>query len=174
LKTKQTREQALLLMDVIAKVLEFGSGCLCVLLFAGMTVVTLLGILFRYVMASPFEWTEELARFLLLTICFLALNMAMNRKEHIAIPAFVERLPPLAARVVGYTVDIQIAFFLVLLIKQGFLMADRTLMTASTLHISMKWVYLFVPLGAFLTLVQLFIQVVKKTLEPSGSKAAGG
>ncbi|MGD8388400.1 MAG: TRAP transporter small permease [Desulfobacteraceae bacterium] len=165
---KGFKEKVLLVMDVIAKSLEFGSGCFCVLLFAGMTAVTLLGILFRYVMSSPFEWTEELARFLLLSICFLALNMAMKRKEHIAIPGLVERLPRLAAKGIGYAVDAQIALFLVLLIKQGTLMADRTLMSASTLPISMKWVYLFVPLGALLTLIQLVIQVVKKSLKPSG------
>jgi len=172
LAIKLTREKTLMLMDVIAKSLEFGSGCVCVLLFAGMTVVTLIGVLFRYVMLSPFEWTEELARFLMLSICFLALNMAMYRKEHIAIPALIERLPPVVAKVIGYAVDLQIAFFLFLLIRQGVLMADRTLMTTSTLHISMKWVYLFVPVGAFLTLIQLVIQVAKKTIKSSGTEVS--
>lgn len=159
---KRPRNSILQMMDKTGQVIENISGYFCVFLFAAMTVVTLVGVLFRYVMTSPFEWTEEVARFLMLTICFMAMNMAMRRKEHIAITSAVDKMPAGLSKFLGYIADIQIAFFLILLIKQGYLMSMRTLMTASTFHLSMKWIYMFVPLGALLTLIQLIILTTQK------------
>lgn len=159
---RRPQESILQVMDKAGRIVEKISGYFCVLLFASMTVVVLVGVLFRYVMSSPFEWTEEIARFLMLCICFMAMNMAMRRKEHIAITSAIDKLPPGLSKFLGYIVDIQIAFFLILLIKQGYLMSMRTLMTASTFNISMKWIYMFVPLGALLTLIQLLILTTKK------------
>lgn len=164
MQEKTPRDFIILVLDKIGHIVEVISGSFSVLLFATMTVVTLLGVLFRYVMSSPFEWTEEIARFLMLCICFLSINMAFRKKEHIAITTVVEILPPKAKKILDYLIDILISFFLILLIKQGYLMATGTLMSASTINISMAWIYMFVPLGAFLTLVQLILSTTKKLL----------
>ena len=164
MQEKTPRDVIILALDMSGHIVEVISGSFCVLLFATMTAVTLLGVLFRYVMSSPFEWTEEIARFLMLSLCFIAINMAFRTKEHIAITSVVEILPPKAKKLLDYLIDILVCFFLILLIKQGYLMTTRTLMSASTINISMAWVYMFVPLGAFLTLVQLILGTTIKIL----------
>ena len=150
--------------DKLGFLVEVTSGAFCVFLFAAMIMVTLLGIFFRYVMLNPFEWTEELARFLMLGLSFLAINIALRKREHIAIKFLVQKFPNNISKVFDYFVDLLIGLFLVVLIKQGYLMATRTLLTTSTLNISMFLPYLTVPIGAFLTLLQLILNITIKTI----------
>ena len=156
--------QILEVSNKLGYLIEITSGAFCVLLFAAMIVVTLLGVFFRYVMLNPFEWSEELARFLMLCLSFLAINIALRKREHIAIQFLVQKLPNKISKVLDYFVNILIGLFLIVLMKQGYLMTTRTLLTTSTLNISMFWLYLTVPLGAFLTLLQLILNVTKKTI----------
>jgi TRAP-type C4-dicarboxylate transport system permease small subunit len=159
--------------QIIKKIDRFGHfletvfGAFCVFLFAGMIGVTLLGVFFRYIMLNPFPWTEELARFLMVFLAFLAMSIAMRREQHITIKFAVDRLSQLSSKLsmgLAYIVDLLIAFFLILLLKQGYLMTTKTIMTASTIDISMFWPYLAVPLGALLTLTQLLLNTVKRFL----------
>lgn len=150
--------------DKLGYLIEMTSGAFCVLLFATMTVVALLGVFFRYVMISPFEWTEELARFLMLSLSFLAINIGLRKREHIALLFVVERLPNKISKVIDYCVDLLIILFLIVLIREGYLMTTRTIMTGGFLKISMFWPYLTVPLGAFLALLQHILNMTKKTL----------
>jgi len=148
----------------IGYLFEMASGTFCVLLFSAMIVVTLLGVFFRYIMRNPFEWTEELARFLLLWMSFLAINIALRKREHIRIKFLTEKMPEKISKVLDYFVDLLIGFFLIVLIKQGYLMATRTLLTTGTLGVTMFWPYLAVPLGAFLTFLQLILNMTKKII----------
>ena len=150
--------------DKLGYLIEMTSGAFCVLLFAIMTVVALLGVFFRYVMISPFEWTEELARFLMLSLSFLAINIGVRKRGHIALLFVVERLPHKISKVIDYCVDLLIILFLIVLIREGYLMTTRTIMTGGFLKISMFWPYLTVPLGAFLALLQHILNMTKKTL----------
>ena len=124
-------------LDKIGHVIEMVVGSFCVFIYAAMIGVALLGVVFRYVMLSPFEWTEELARFLMLWLGFLAMNIALRRNQHIAIDFLGQRLPPAVLRWIGYCIDVLVGLFLYYLAKQGYLMTTRTLMTASTLGVSM-------------------------------------
>jgi len=159
------RERIILISDKIGHVIEMAVGSFCVLIYGAMIVAALLGVAFRYIMLSPFEWTEELARFLMLWLGFLGMNIALRKNQHIAINFFGDRLPPGLSRFMGYCIDVLVALFLYYLLKQGYLMTTRTLMTASTLGISMFWIYMAVPLGALLTVIQLILNVTMKVLK---------
>jgi len=167
----QDRSQPTNVLEVLDKIgylIEITSGTFCVFVFAAMIVVALLGVFFRYVMLTPFVWTEELARLLMLCLSFLAINIALRKGEHIAIQFLVQKLPNNISKVFDYFVDLLIGLFLIVLMKQGCLMATRTLLTTSTLNISMFWPYLIVPIGAFLTLLQLILNVTKKIISEFG------
>ena len=148
--------------DKLGGVIEKVTGAFCVLVFAIMTAVTLFGVFFRYVMQNPFQWTEELARYLMIWMVFIGINIALRKEEHIKIPLLAERVPPFAAKVMGYTVDLMVAYFLIILLKQGYLMTINTGMTASTMHFSMHWIFMAVPMAAFLTLIQLLLNLISK------------
>ena len=155
----------IVISDKIGHMIEMVVGSFCVLIFASMIVVALLGVLFRYVMLSPFEWTEESARFLMLWLGFLGMNIALRKNQHIAINFLGGHLPPRLSNLVGYGVDLLIGLFLYFLLKQGYLMTVRTIITTSTLNISMYWIYMAVPIGAFLTGIQLLLNVIMKVMK---------
>jgi TRAP-type C4-dicarboxylate transport system permease small subunit len=154
----------------IGQLIEQVSGALCVACFAAMTIVTLLGVFFRYVMQSPFMWTEEVARYLLVWMGFTAINIALRQNKHIKVEALAKVAPPVIKKLLGYVVDFMIAFFMVFLLKQGYLMTIDNMMTASTFHLSMSWILVAVPVAAALTLIQLILNVVKKILSEFGPK----
>ena len=169
-QTGSTRRLANL-ANQLGRIIELASGTLCVLLCAGMFAVTILGVFFRYVMISPFEWTEEMARFLMLALGFLAINIAVRRDEHIKINLVVNCLPTTISRWLDYLVDAFVAFFLIFLLIKGYSMAFGTMMTAGTVDMSMFWPYLTVPLGAFLSLLQLILRLARKVY--SGPEEVG-
>ena len=77
-------------------------------------------------------------------------------------------------RLIGYCIDMLVGLFLYFLLKQGYLMTTRTLMTTSTLDISMFWIYMAVPLGAFLTVIQLILNVTMKVLREFSLQPTSG
>ena len=153
------------ILNLMGSYIEVASGFLSVLLLIAMTIVALAGVFFRYVLESPFVWTEEVSRFLMLLIVFLSINVAFRRNEHIAVNYLVLRMPPIAAKVLDYIGHGLIAVFLYYLIRQGYSMTTGTIMTASTIDLSMRWLYMFLPLGAMLTLLQLIFRITDKLLK---------
>ncbi|MBW1788189.1 MAG: TRAP transporter small permease [Deltaproteobacteria bacterium] len=151
-------------LDRVGSYIEKGSGFFCVLFFAGMTFVVILGVFYRYVMKDPFQWTEEAARFLMLWLGFLAINIALRRNEHIAIDTVVKALPPTVSKPIDYLIHLLMGFFLVVLLVKACGMTFGTIMTAASMPISMLWIYLSVPLGILLTLIQLLLNITKKVL----------
>ncbi len=161
---RSKRTQFIKLLDKIGYSIEMGSGFFCVVFFAAMTFVVILGVFYRYVMKDPFQWSEEVARFLMLWLGFLAINIAFRRSEHIAIDTLVKALPSGVSKVLNYLVHLMIGFFLIVLLAKGYRMTTGTIMTAATMPISMFWIYLAVPLGVLLTLIQLFLNITKMIL----------
>ena len=70
------------------------------LLLAGVLVAVLLQVLTRYVFDSPLSWTEEIARFLLVWVTFVAAGYVMSRRLHIVVDLLVDRLGRRASRLV--------------------------------------------------------------------------
>ena len=154
--------------------LEIVSGAFCVICFVAMTVVALLGVFFRYVVSSPFMWTEELARYLMVWMGFVAISIALRQDRHIKVEFLVSRLPAGAGRAVLYLVDLLVGLFMGFLVWQGWLMTQNTIMTASTFHLSMFWILMAVPMGAGLSLFQLLVSLLVKILKDvsGGGEAA--
>jgi len=151
-------------LDKIGYFIEMGSGFFCVLFFASMTAVVILGVFYRYVMKDPFQWSEEAARFLMLWLGFLAINIALRRDEHIGIDTVAKALPSIVSKILGYVIHLMIGYFLIILLAKGYRMTTGTIMTAASMPISMFWIYLSVPLGILLTLIQLLLNITKKIL----------
>jgi TRAP-type C4-dicarboxylate transport system permease small subunit len=159
---KNSWSNYIIILDKLGYFIEIVSSVFCAILFATMFIMTFLGVCFRYIMENPFEWTEELARYLMAAMTFLAINIAMRKGRHVSVLYFITKIPSKIVDIIYYFVALQIGVFLVFLINQGYQMATETISTTSTLDISMFWPYLFVPLGAFLTLIQLIINIIKK------------
>ena len=66
----------------------------------------------RYVLGSSYGWTEEMARYLLISVTFLGGAMAVRRNSHIMVEMLYRYLPPRFGGWMSTLVDlVRIAFF---------------------------------------------------------------
>ena len=119
--------------------------------FAGM--MALIGVItlqiISRVLFSAAGWTEEVARFLLVWITFLAGTLAFQRGRHIAVTFAVDALPrPLrqAARIVAV---LSVIAFMVALVVIGYrYMQVQSFQNSASLRLSMTYVYAVIPISA--------------------------
>jgi TRAP-type transport system small permease protein len=62
-----------------------------VVLMAALAGLTLFQIVSRYVLATPFPWTEELARYSMVWLTFVSAALVMSQGRHIAVTAIGDR-----------------------------------------------------------------------------------
>jgi len=130
-----------------------------IVLVAVLTITVLLGVFTRFVMGHQAEFTDELARLLLIWCSFIGGALAFERKAHLGVDYFVGKLHPDAARYVAVIVQmIIIALALCVLVVGGYTLAagqlGQTLPTLSFL--SRGAVYMALPIsGIFIVIFSL-------------------
>jgi len=129
---------------------------LSVLIFA----VVFLQVLFRYLLRQPLFWSEELPRYLLIWMCFLAAALAQKHDAHINITLCLAPLSTRTRQVLKILTDVVILVFLWILIYSGGLVTSITAHHRSTaLQLPMGLVYAALPVGAILMSIYLFLQI---------------
>ena len=125
-------------------------------LLGAIVVVNVLQVFFRYVVGDPLGWTEEVMRYAVVWVTFLASVAAVYRGEHMAIEVIGPFLPPPAQRVLYILVLLCIAAFCAVLVWQGFPLAWRNAaQTSPSAEIPMIVPYVSVAVGGLLILVQV-------------------
>lgn len=71
---------------------------LSVILLGALSVVLMFQVFSRYVMAYPFTWTEELARFIFIWMVFIGAAALASKNAHIAVTFITEVSPPALAK----------------------------------------------------------------------------
>lgn len=83
------------------RVLVTAERVLASLVLLALLVFVLLQVFSRYVLSMPFSWTEEVARFALVWLTFLAAGFVMARRGHITVDLLVELLGPRLKKLVN-------------------------------------------------------------------------
>jgi TRAP-type transport system small permease protein len=120
-----------------------------------LVVVVLVAVFFRYVLGDSLPWSEEVARYLCVWVGFIGASVALNRRVHIGVEFFVDRLSPALKRRVKTTVDFVILGLLLFITYFGIeLVFFQIPQRSSALLISMAWPYASVPVGTSLMVIQ--------------------
>lgn len=136
-------------------------------LSALIAIVVFLQVVFRYVLRQPLFWSEELPRYLLIWMTFLASALAQRHLAHINITLVVNRLPSTLQRWLRVATNILILGFLGLLVYSGGLVSRITVHHRSTaLQIPMAAVYLALPVGVTLMMLYLLLQIAQDVRNP--------
>jgi TRAP-type C4-dicarboxylate transport system permease small subunit len=131
-----------------------------ILLSGAIALVVFLQVLFRYVLRQPLFWSEELPRYLLIWMSFLAAALAQKHDAHINISLCLAPLSDRARRSVRVLTDLVILGFLGILMYSGSLVVGITVHHRSTaLQLPMAVVYAALPAGAFLMALYLILQI---------------
>ena len=122
----------------------------------GMVISILLAIISRFIIKIPIPWTEELSRYLMIWMAFIAGGLGLKRGVHVGINFVVQRIPEKASKWVRLITNIALLIFFLVLIIEGF---HLTILVAGqmspVLRVSMAWVYSSLPVGA--TLFTFFV-----------------
>lgn len=143
--------------------LKFKRGMTSVLNWTLIIAVALLvfdvvwGVFTRYVMSEQAQWTEELARFLLVWVALLGGAVAFGTKGHLGVDYFVGKFHPEAQRLTAVVSYLIVLFFAVavFLFGGGRVVSDALAMEQMTpaLGLKMGHVYLALPIaGIFMVL----------------------
>ena len=140
----------------LTRLVEWMLTVLSILIF----VVVFLQVLFRYLLRQPLFWSEELPRYLLIWMCFLAAAVAQKHDAHINITLCLAPLSARARRLLKILTDAVILAFLWILIYSGGLVTSITAHHRSTaLQLPMGLVYAALPVGAILMSLYLVLQI---------------
>ncbi|OJA05920.1 TRAP transporter small permease [Halomonas sp. QHL1] len=132
--------------------------------FAGMAAligVITLQIVSR-VLFTAVGWTEEVARFLLVWITFLAGTLAFQRGRHIAVTFVVDALPGRLRQIARIAALLIVLAFMITLIVIGYrYMQVQSFQKSASLRLSMTYVYAVMPICAAIMAWYALIDIIE-------------
>jgi len=135
-----------------------------------MTITVLLGVFYRYLIRSPLGWTEELSRYLMIWMAFLSVALCIWRHEHVGVTLFIKKIPIKIAKAIVLFSNILVFYFLYVLTKYGFIMADKgKYQISSALNTTMKWWLMAVPVSSivcmFFLACKMFLDIKRSDID---------
>lgn len=135
--------------------------------FAGMAAligVITLQIVSR-VLFTAVGWTEEVARFLLVWITFLAGTLAFQRGRHIAVTFAVDALPGRLRQITRIAALLIVLAFMITLIVIGYrYMQVQSFQKSASLRLSMTYVYAVMPICAAIMAWYALVDIIELLL----------
>jgi len=139
------------------------------LLLAMMFAVIMWEVVARYVLASPAFWTEEFARYVMFYMVLLGSAAAVREDKHPSLTFVIQKFSAGFRRKWKLVLDGLVFLVLAVIFWEGCVMAvEEWIGKTPALRISFFWVYLALPIGACLMMVEI---VAKNVLgEEAGNK----
>lgn len=113
-----------------------------------MVCVTLAQVIFRYVIAAPLPWSEELARYCFVWIVFLGGAVGLSRGIHLGVDLIVNKLPTRMQNGMAALTSLLIAAFAVVVIYASFPVINMNMFQRSpALGVQMSYIYIAIPIS---------------------------
>jgi len=157
-------------VEELAWIVERIAAVPCMIAIGVMTVIVILGVIFRYVLGSPLGWTEEAARYLMIWAASLAVSMGIMKGEHVGINLMVNAFPPKIRRWMAISVHLAILAFLWVLTQRGYLMAiNGRNQFSPLLGVTMAWFLAAIPIAGLLAMLQTVFLILMMLSPSKGS-----
>jgi TRAP-type C4-dicarboxylate transport system permease small subunit len=145
-----------------------------IFMFIALSVIVFLQVVFRFVLRLPAPWSEEMARYLLVTMTFIGAAIAVRYQSHLVAVNIFRKAPKTVAVGANLLVECAILFFSVLMLKGSIdmiLIAGTETATSFT-WLRMAYVYTIIPFSLGLICVYTVINIFRKLKhfqqDPSG------
>lgn len=168
IKEKGFLNQIQRLSDFINKIISH----FCLFSMAGMTIVVLLGVLFRYVFRFPLSWTEELSRYLMIWGASLAISMGIKEKGHVGLTIIMDKLKSRIWKSILETIVFIItSIFLYVMIYYSIQMVlEAKWQYSQGLGITMVLPTLAIPVSMLIGMIQLVLRYILDLGRPENSE----
>jgi len=135
-----------------------------------MYFLVFINVITRYIFGFSLNWTDELARFLMIWTVFLGAGLAMREGRHVAIDLLQSFLPKSIRKYFRIIIGVIILGFLGLLVILGYQYALRTMgILSPVLRWPMGAVYMAIPFG-LLVFILHFVTIFSDYIESSTEK----
>ncbi len=141
-----------------------------------LVVLTIYGVIMRYLIAHPLTWLEEVQLACMVWIVFAAGGAAFRTGSHVAIEMVVEMLPKKLQKVVEVLVSIIVVLVLAYLFYQsiGFIgMFLKSGRATSMLGIPYAWIYGIAPVSYILMIISYFYALLANVKSEAKEAVAG-
>ncbi len=140
-----------------------------ILFLAVMTVMVAVEVFLRYCLGKSLYVTEELTRYLMVWVVFLASSLAIRDSAHISIELIASRFKGRARAWYDLTAQLVFLSFLAFLIIEGVIaLSFQMEQIIPSLNIAIFWFYLAIPVGGALMILNLLPQVWRNLLIIAG------
>lgn len=134
-----------------------------------MCTAALLGVISRYIMRSPFGWTEALARYFMIIMGLFGMTLVLDKRENVKVDFLFLRFNIVLRKIFEIIYDILIIVFILILIYKGYFYAIEGLgQRAENLPFSMMYVYIFLPLCATVMLIKVIKRILSNFIDLRG------
>lgn len=143
------------------------------LIFALLIVIVALQFFTRYVLNNSLEWTEEIARYLLILLGFIGSITCIRKGSHIYLEFFYRYLSSQTVKALSVTVELLTLAFFAYLGLIGLELAERTqAMQMISIDQPKNLVYYLVAAACFIAALIGFWRLLKIVRTPADSLAA--
>ncbi|MFD2813825.1 TRAP transporter small permease [Paracoccus aerius] len=127
-----------------------------------MIVTVLANVFFRYVLAKPLIWGDEVASISFIWMAMLGAALAVDRHEHMRLTVFLPLLPERLARVLEIAGSVLVCLLLLRLLPVAVEYAyEESFVTSPALQLPMSWRASALPAGIGLMAVLMVLSVLR-------------
>ena len=135
---------------LIAAIVRF----VCIVLTIALFTIVVVAIIFRYGFGQAVSWTEEVPRYLLIWISFLATASCVLRREHVGFDVLFNALPQRARKILGVFLTLLIFGFGWVVFRYGIVFVqDFGPDLMETIPYTNYWYYVVMPISGFLIML---------------------
>ena len=118
------------------------------------TVIVILGVVFRYLFNDPLSWYEEASKYLLVWVTFFAAPIVLKSKGYASVSIFLKILPAKLRVINSIILSFLLLIFMTALLVYGANIAwNARTQTPFSMDFSFFFIYLSIPLGSALMLL---------------------
>jgi TRAP-type C4-dicarboxylate transport system permease small subunit len=133
---------------------------------AMMFIIVMLGVMTRYILKSPFFWTDELSRYLMIYMVFLGSTLSFRAEKHPSLTFIIDKLPAKWHLTWDFIIDVLLLAVLVTLTIGGWeMMTSKPIGTTAALRIKYTWVYLAIPLGGVSMIAEIALRFYRRLIK---------
>ena len=129
-------------------------------------VVTIMQVFSRFVLKLPIPWATDVVRISFIFCIFFGATIAVREKSHLSVDFLTSILSNKAQVFLEYFSDIFILFFLVFMVRYGFVLAMKSMNQSMPYltWIKMAYVYMSIPISGTLMIFYTLLNVRRKIL----------
>lgn len=151
-------------LNAINNIIIFIFKYLAISAVAVMTLVIIIQVFFRYVLNNSLPWSEELARYLMVWMTFLALPVVSRLQQHAALEIILGNVSTYVCGVIKLFLYAIIGIVIYYAFDKSYDFAMKgTRSLAAALPITKAWPYSAMPIGFFamgLVYIELFLKQI--------------